>query len=113
MGGLVSAALRALTPVAIVLAVSVAACGDVTFAPDAGTTVSGAGPPTPVAPLGGTAGHAGTTGPGGTGCASNDDCQGDKLKRCDVARGTCVACLTSADCDGDRKCAAGKCGPRD
>ena len=118
MGVVVSVARRAVVAVAIVLAASVAACGDITFAPDAGPTVGAAVPPradasaTPSGATGGPGGHAGPAGTGGTGCATNDDCRGGKLDRCDVATGTCVACLTNDDCDGDRKCAAGKCGPK-
>jgi hypothetical protein len=116
MGGLVGATVRALATVAMVLAVSVAACGDITLAPDAGATTSGPGPAAPAAPAGpmaGAAGHAGPVAPGGTACAAHGDCQSGKLKYCDAARGVCVACLTDADCDGDRKCAAGTCGPKD
>ena len=113
MGGLASVALRALAPVAIVLAASAAACGDITLAPDAGPTgpsaplIRDAGPPAPPGSV--TPDRARTVGPGGTMCASNGDCPGGKLKRCDVARGMCVACLTNDDCDGDRVCAAGSC----
>jgi hypothetical protein len=57
--------------------------------------------------------RAGTIGPGGTGCASNADCHGGKLKRCDVVRAACVACLTNHDCDGDQICIAGICAASD
>jgi hypothetical protein len=125
MGAFANTALRALWSIATMVAICAAGCGSITVSeavgapPDAGVAVGGMGGGPDVGgngggpDMGGMSGGPAAGGAGGrgatSGCLSDKDCHGDKLKRCDVAGAVCVACLTADDCDGSRACTAGTC----
>ena len=74
-----------------------------------GPSIGGAG----AAGSGGTAamggeGGAGTGGSMATACSSNVDCQ-PLGQLCDLVRGRCAACRTTADCGTDQECTDGAC----